>query len=169
MPRACRREYNQSMNIVYIVLFVIIGLFVLAYWTRRRFGVLGLALCAGWLLADMWAVQVTPYIQDAGLKLLSPPLTSVVEAALILLPAVLLLFSGPTYNSRILRIIGAAAFSLLATAFLLKPLGNSLSLDEMGTFYYGLLYDNKSIIITAAIAYALFDILMLKTPKHREK
>lgn len=157
------------MNIVYAVMFVIIALFVLAYWTKRRFGVLGLALAAGWLLADMWAQQVTPYIKEAGLVLVSPPLTSVVEAALILLPAVLLLFSGPTYSKRLLRIIGAAAFALLATAFLLKPLGGSMELDEMGTFYFHLLADNKSIIITAAIVYALFDILTLKTPKLKEK
>lgn len=157
------------MNIVYAVIFVIIALFALAYWTKRRFGVLGLALAAGWLLADMWAEQVTPYIKDAGFVLVSPPLTSVVEAALILLPAVLLLFSGPTYHKRTLRIIGAAAFALLATAFLLKPLGGSLALDEMGTFYYHLLADNKAIIITVAIAYALFDILTLKTPKAKEK
>ena len=157
------------MNIVYAVIFLIIALFVLAYWTRRRFGVLGLALTAGWLLADMWAQQVTPYIKEAGLVLISPPLTSVVEAALILLPAILLLFSGPTYSKRLLRIVGAAAFALLATALLLKPLGGSLDLDEMGTFYYHLLADNKAIIITAAIVYALFDILTLKTPKHKEK
>ena len=78
------------MNIVYVVIFVIIALFALAYWTRRRFGVLGLALCAGWLLSDMWASQVALYIQKAGVVLVSPPLLSVVEVVLILLPAVLL-------------------------------------------------------------------------------
>lgn len=157
------------MNIVYTVLVAIILLFVLAYWTRRRFGVLGLALCAGALLSNMWGEQITPYIQKAGLVIVSPPLTSVVEALLILLPAVVLLFSGPTYSKKYQRIIGAAFFALLAAAFLLAPLGNSLSLDEMGTFYYNLLADNKAIIITAAIAYALFDIVTLKTPKLKEK
>lgn len=155
------------MNIVYAVLLVIIALFVLAYWTRRRFGVLGLALCAGALLASMWTEKVTPYVEEAGLQLVSPPLVSVVGAALILLPAVLLLFSGPTYKKRLLRIVGAAAFALLATAFLLQPLGGGMVLDEMGQFYYDLLVDNRAIIITAAIAYALFDILTLKTPKER--
>ncbi len=153
------------MNIVYAVIFVIIALFILAYYTRRRFGVLGLALSAGALLATMWAEQVTPYIERAGFKLVSPPLTSVVEAALVLLPAILLLFNGPVYKKRLPRIVGAVAFTLLATAFLLKPLAGSMELDEMGTFYLNLLADNKSIIITVAIAYALFDILTLKTPK----
>ena len=157
------------MNIVYIVLFVIIGLFVLAYWTRRRFGVLGLALCAGALLSSIWATQVTGYIHHAGLDMTSLPLSSAVEAVLILLPAVLLLFSGPTYTKRLPRIIGAAAFSLLATALLLTPLGSSLSLDEMGKFYYDIFVENKSVIITVTIAYALFDILTIKTPKHKEK
>jgi len=157
------------MNIVYTVLIVIILLFVLAYWTRRRFGVLGLALCAGYLLSSMWTEQVTPYVQKAGLVLVAPPLNSVVAALLILLPAVLLLFSGPTYSKKPQQIIGAAFFALLASAFLLAPLGNSMSLDNMGAFYYNLLADNKTIVITVAIAYALFDILTLKTPKHKEK
>jgi len=157
------------MNIVYTVLIVIILLFVLAYWTRRRFGVLGLALCAGYLLSGMWTEQVTPYIQKAGLVVVAPPLSSIVAALLILLPAVLLLFSGPTYSKKLQRIIGAAFFALLAAAFLLAPLGNSMSLDDMGTFYYNLLADNKTVVITAAIVYALFDILTLKTPKLKEK
>lgn len=156
------------MNLVYILLFVIIALFVLAYYTRRRFGVLGLALCAGYLLSTMWTGEVTPIIRSAGLEIVSPPLASVVGAALILLPAIILLYSGPTYAKKLPRIVGAVAFSLLTTSFLLTPLGNSISLDEMGEFYLELLNDNKAVIITAAIGYALFDILTLKTPRHRK-
>jgi hypothetical protein len=153
------------MNFVYILIFVIGLLFALAYFTKRRFGVLGLALCAGSLISTMWTAQVTPYIQEAGLQLLSPPLSSVVAAALVLLPAIILLFSGPSYKRTWQKIIGASAFALLSTSLLLTPLGNSLSLDEMGLSYYNFLVENKSIIITAAIAYALFDLLTLKTPR----
>jgi hypothetical protein len=156
------------MNIVYVVLFVIIALFVLAYYTRRRFGVLGLALSAGSLLSTMWTAQVTPYIARSGFHPVSPPLSSVVAAALVLLPALFLLYGGPKYSKQPQRIIGAAAFALLAAAFLLAPLGNSLSLDDMGTFYYNILADNKEFIITAAIAYALFDILIMRLPSKKK-
>ena len=156
------------MDIVYIVLFVIIALFVLAYWTRRRFGVLGLALCAGYLLSGMWTTQVTAFAHRQGLQLVSPPLASVVAAVLILLPAIVLFYGGPTYSQKMQRIIGAAAFALLASAFLLTPLGNSLSLDDMGTFYFNIFVQNKDIIITGAVIYALFDILAMRLPSKKK-
>jgi hypothetical protein len=153
------------MNIVIVLVVIIVLLFGVAYFTRRRFGVLGLALCAGYLLSTMWTAQVTPFIRDAGFEVVAPPLSSLVAVALVLLPAVILLFSGPTYSRSEGRLIGAGAFALLATAFLLGPLGSSLSLDSNGQTVYHFLIENKSLIITAAIGYALFDILTLRTPK----
>lgn len=153
------------MNIVVIILVVIALLFLTAYFTKRRFGVLGLALCAGSILSAMWAADVTPLIRDAGIELLSPPLSTVVAVCLVLLPAVLLLFSGPTYAKKAPRIIGAAAFALLATSFVIGAFGDGLNLDASGQQVYDLLVANRNYIITAAIAYALFDILTLKTPK----
>ena len=153
------------MDIV-IILLVIIGLlFMAAYFTKRRFGVLGLALAAGSILSTMWAADVTPLIRSAGIELVSPPLATVVGASLVLLPATLLLFSGPTYSSKIHRIIGAAAFALLASSFLLGSLGGGLNLGDNGQQIYRLLVDNRNYIITAAIVYALFDILTMKSPK----
>ena len=153
------------MNIV-IVLAIIIGtLFALTYITRRRFGVLGLALCAGYLISQMLTDHVTPFVRDAGFELFAPPLSSVVAACLVLLPAVLLLINGPTYNSKPKRLIGAAVFALLATSFLLDPLGDALTLDGTGKTIYTILVNNKTIIITAGIAYALYDVLTLRTPK----
>jgi hypothetical protein len=157
------------VSIVYILIFTLIALFVLAYYTKRRFGILALALCAGYLLSEMWAVRVAPFIREAGFNLVSPPLESVAGALLILLPALCLLYGGQSYSKQLQRIIGAAGFALLAAAFLLKPLGNSLSLDEMGTFYLGLLTDYKDLIITAAIVYGLIDILIPRLPHKGDK
>lgn len=157
------------MNIVVIVLVVIALLFLTAYFTKRRFGVLGLALCAGSLLSGMWAADVTPFIREyAGVQLIAPPLSSVVAVCLVLLPAVVLLFSGPSYHTFWQRAIGAAAFALLATALMLQPLGNGLAFDANGKQIYELLLDNRNIIITATIVYALFDLLTLKTPKKKD-
>jgi hypothetical protein len=66
------------------------------------------------------------------------------------------------------RIIGATAFTLLATALMLQPLGNGLVLDDMGKQAFVFLSENRNIIITATIAYALFDLLTLKTPKKKD-
>jgi len=155
------------MSLVVILLVIIAILFIVTYVTRRRFGVLGLALCAGYLLSTMWTSDVTPWVEGAGIELFTPPLESVVAAVLVLLPAVLLLFSGPANHGKWKRLIAAAAFALLAASFLLGPLGSSLTLDGNGKKIYEFLVDNKSLIITAAIAYALYDILTMRAPKKK--
>lgn len=153
-----------------LLLLIIIGLlFAMAYFTKRRFGVLGLALCAGSLLSVMWTADVTPLVQNAGIRLIAPPLATVVAIALVLLPAVLLLFSGPSYHRVWQRVIGAFAFALLATSFILVPLGTGLVLDDTTQEYYDFLVHNRNFIVTAAIAYAIYDILIHKTPKKEKK
>lgn len=156
------------MSFIAILGIITASLFAATYFTHRRFGVLGLALCAGSILSVMWTDDVTPLVQRAGVELLSPPLTSVVATGLVLLPAVILLFSGPTYSKFLPRLLGSAAFALLAAALLLQPLYNGLVLDDTGKHVYDLLLHNRNLIITAAITYAIFDILTLKTPKKKD-
>lgn len=153
----------------FFLLIIIAILFAVAYFAKRRFGVLGLALCAGSLLSAMWAADVTPLIQDAGIRLLTPPLATVVAIGLVLLPAIILLFGGPRYTKLVPRVIGSTAFALLATSFILVPLGTGLVLDDTTQEYYDFLVNNRTIIITAAIAYALFDIATYKPPKKDKK
>jgi len=157
------------MNVIVVLLSIVFLLFALTYFTRRRFGVLGLALCAGSLISEMWTGNVTPFIEGAGVELFSPPLSSVVAAGLVLLPAILLLFSGPTYSKHWQRLVGAVVFTLLATALLLTPLKYGLVLDGTGQQIYTFLAENKSLIITAGIAYALYDLMIFKTPKKKDK
>lgn len=154
------------MNIVIILLIVVGLLFATTYFTRRRFGVLGLALCAGFLLSTMWTDQVTPFIRDnVGVELLTPPLSSVVAATLVLLPAILLLFSGPAYHKKWQRLLGSVAFALLAASFILTPLGNSINFDDTSKKVYDILSENRNLIITVAIGYALYDLMTFKSPK----
>lgn len=157
------------MDMAFILLIIIGLLFATAYFTKRRFGVLGLALCAGSLLSVMWTAEAAEMIRGTGLQLVTPPLETVVAVSLVLLPALLLLFSGPSYSKLWQRVVGASAFALLATALLLVPLGDKLILDDTTQEYYETLVDNRNVIITAAVAYALFDILTLKTPKKKDK
>lgn len=157
------------MSFLVIFLGFIAALFVAAFFTRRRFGVLGLALAAGAMLSTMWVGDLTPLIVNAGIVLVKPPLESVVAAALILLPAVLLLSSGPTYRNMVQRIIGSALFAILAIALLLTPLGAALVLDHVSQPVYDFFMQWRTAIITAALVLAIGDLLVTKTPKHSKE
>lgn len=157
------------MNIA-IVLLIILGLlFALAFFTRRRFGVLGLALAGGSILSELLASDLTPVIRDAGLELVSPPLASVVAAALLLLPAVALLFSGPLYKKMSKRIVGASAFALLAFAFLLPILSDALILEDDGKEIFDAVASYGSWIIVGGILFAVFDLLTAKSKKEEKE
>ncbi len=145
---------------VFIVLFV--ALFGAAYFTKRRFGVLGLALCAGSLLSASWTATLTPMIQSQGVELVTPPLAVVVAALLILAPPFALLFSGPKYSSQVQRLVGSAAFGLMGLVFLLMPLGAALTLSSTSYQVYNFLSSNSSAITVAGIIAALADILMTR-------
>lgn len=155
------------MSFLVIFLLIIAALFVLAYVTKRRFGVLGLALAAGAMLSTLWVGNLTPIIAEAGIVIVRPPLESVVSAGLILLPALLLLFSGPVYKSKVRRIVGALTFAVLAIALLLPPLGSALVIDDTARPVYDFFVTYRPTIITICLGLAIFDLLFTKTPKHR--
>jgi hypothetical protein len=157
------------MSFVVIFCMVVAALFILAFFTKRRFGVLGLALAAGAMLSGLWVGDLTPIIANAGFIIVKPPLSSVVSAGLILLPALLLLSSGPTYKTMRQRVIGAAAFAVLAVALLLEPLGSALVIDGIGRSVYEFFVQYRSIIITAALSLAVLDLLVTKTPRSRRR
>ncbi len=157
------------MNFLIIFLGVLIGLFAVAFVTKRRFGVLGLALAAGTFISSLWVGDLTPIIAETGVQLIKPPLESVVSAALILLPAALLLLSGPTYRPGTSRTIGALLFAAFAGVLLLEPLGSALVIDGVGQTVYDTLTLYRNPIITACLIVALLDILATKTPKAAPK
>ncbi len=157
------------MTFTTIFIIFLAALFTLSYLTKRRFGVLGLALAAGAIVSQYWANTLTPLIRDQGVQIINPPLVNVVAAGLVLLPAILLLFSGPTYRQRTQRIIGSALFALLAVAFLLDNLGGSLQLDKTGLAVYEFIDNFKPTIIVVGLAAALADVLMTHTPRRRYK
>lgn len=157
------------MSFLVIFLIIIAALFAMVFLTKRRFGVLGLALAAGAILSTLWVGELTPLIVQAGIVVVKPPLESLVAAGLTLLPVVLLLSSGPTYKSMPQRLIGAAAFAILAVAFLLQPLGSALVIDSVGQPVYDFFVRNHNMIVTVGLLLAIGDILLNKTPKHYDK
>lgn len=157
------------MSFLVIFLMVIGVLFATSFLTKRRFGVLGLALAAGAMLSTLWVGNLTPIIASAGFVIVKPPLESLVSAGLILAPALLLLSSGPTYKTMRQRVIGAAAFAILATSLLLEPLGSALVIDSVGKPVYEFFVKYHAVIVTVALVLALLDLLVTKTPRHKAK
>lgn len=153
------------MTFVIIFLILLASLFALAFFTKRRFGVLGLALATGAMVSGLWVADLTPIVAQAGLVLVKPPLESVVAATLILAPALLLLLSGPSYRSSWQRTLGAVLFAVLAAVLLLEPLGSALIIEGPGEQLYNFFVGNRVIIVTACVALALVDLLLTKTPK----
>jgi len=154
------------MNVIIVYAVALVALFVLAYVTKRRFGVLGLALAAGAMLSSLWADQLTPLVQQHGFDLTTPPLLTVVSVVLVLLPALLLLLSGPTYHKKVEQVIGALLFSLLAVALLVEPLGSSLALQGDSLQVYNWFMEHRVWLVTLGLVAALVDLLFAKTPKH---
>lgn len=162
--------YTNGMNVAFVYLVTLILLFGLAYVTKRRFGVLGLALAAGAMLSDLWAQKLTPIVTNANLIATPPPLTAtIVSVLLVLLPAVLLLFSGPSYHKISEQLLGAFLFALLAVALLIEPLGGSLVLQGQSRDIYQWLIENRVYIVTLGLIAAITDLFFARTPRHAVK
>lgn len=146
-----------------------VALFLLAFITKRRFGVLGLALAAGALLSANWASTLTPFVADLGVEITMPPLATLVAMALILLPPLILLFSGPTTDSTVVRVIGSAAFAVLAIAFLINPLGQALRLEGPSLAVYSYVKTYHSMFVVAGLVAAIADLLFVRAHAPKKK
>jgi len=152
------------MEVILICVIIAILLFGAAFITRRRFGLLGLALAAGSLLSGIWGFDAGLIAGSLGIP--SGAVTSAVILALIvLLPAGVLLFHGYTYRTLVGRIIGASLFTLLALAFLIEPLGRVLVLQGFGADVYSWLANNRTAIIGVGLIIAVVDLFLTK-PAH---
>lgn len=153
------------MQVVVILGGLLLVLFVLAFVTKRRLGVLGFALAAGAILSGQWTDVATTMIERMGLQIVAPPLGLLVAVILLLLPALLLLMSGPTYSKKGQRIFGAAVFAILACAFLVEPLGRNIVLTPETQDIYTFIATNNTYIITLGLIASLADLLVTKTHK----
>ena len=149
------------MELIIVYAIIIAALFAAAFFTKRRFGLLGLALAAGSLLSSIWGY-------DAGLVsglfgFSGGPMTSaVVTSLMVLLPAGLLLFHGYTYKSLVGRIIGAVLFTILATAFLVEPLSHVLTVQGPAASIYQWVVSNRTSVIGVGLIVAIVDLFLTK-------
>ena len=157
------------MSILLLAGIFVGSLFALSYISKRRFGVLGLGLCAGSLLSAAWAGALTPYVEGQVTSVVPTQPEAVVAMLLTLLPALVLLINGPTYSSKVQRIVGSMAFALLALVFLLQPIGIILVFDPVGLELYRTLTTYSGGIVAAGVVLAVADILMSRAPKKGKK
>ena len=156
----------MDVFIVYVV--VVMALFVGSFVTKRRFGLLGLAIAAGSILSGICSYGVELMVNGAGFP--SGPLTTaVVQSMIIILPAGVLLFHGYTYKTLFGRVIGAGLFATLATAFLIEPLGHVLMPHGLGANIYNWLVDNRDMIISVGLTLAVLDLFTTKPVQLADK
>ncbi len=146
---------------IIVTLVMLLALFALAYVSRRRFGVLGLALTAGALLARQMTKDLSWAISYYDLPV--EPLTTVSAAsiALILTPALVLLFSGPSYKTNVQAVVGAVMFALMAMLLILGPLATSLQPDAFMQPVFAWVARNNSVLLAGMVALAVVDTWMV--------
>lgn len=143
-----------------VTLVIGLALFGLAYVSRRRFGVLGLSLTAGALLAGQMTKDLSRLISENNVPV--EPLSAVSAASvfLTLLPALVLLLSGPSYKKKKQATVGAVFFAVMAMLLILGPLTSSLPPDKIMRPFYVWVAEYNSLLLAIAVAAAVIDMWM---------
>jgi hypothetical protein len=157
------------MIIVGILVAIILALFIGAFLSKRRFGVLGLGLAAGAIISPIWGVNAGFVVSSTGLVQEGPVVNTIALSALILLPAVLFMFHGYTYKHMFGRVLGSLLFTLLAAAFLIGPIGSMLTLTGPIGGVYQWLVSNRELIVSVGVVFVIVDFLLAKTVHKSEK
>jgi len=157
------------MSIIIIFAVLAAALFAGAFLSKRRFGLLGLALTAGATLSSIWSYDAGLVISSTGLVPEGPLTNAVALSAIVLLPAIVLLFHGYTYKENAARVIGALLFTVLALAFLVEPIGFIFPITGSAGDVYRFLVDNKDAIISVGVVIAIIDLFFTKPAKLAEK
>lgn len=144
-------------------------LFVGAFISRRRYGLLGLALTAGATLSTIWSYDAGLVVSSTGLLPDGVITQAVTQSLVVLLPAILLLFHGYAYKNIISRSVGSLLFTVLALAFLVEPLSYALPLDGVGGSVYSTIREYKDVIISAGVILAVVDLFFTKPAHLAEK
>lgn len=144
-----------------ILVIIVAALFGLAFMTKRRFGVLGLGLSAGALLAGSLSATSADLIDAQNISI--PGMTSEGIAAVILtlLPSLLLLLGGPRYVTLLPAVFGAAGYAVLGTMLLLGPLSGALAVDGSARTILNQVAEVESILISVTVLVAVLDTLSI--------
>lgn len=153
--------------IVFIGLALI--LFVFSFMSKRRFGLLGLAVTAGATLSALWGDTASILVSATGLVPTGPTTDAVALSLVILFPAFVLFFHGYKYKDGFSRAIGSLFFTALALAFLLEPVAHALPLQGIYLHLYNQAISYKNVVISVGIVLAIFDLFFTKSKHSSEK
>ncbi len=140
--------------------------FALVFVARRRYGVMALALAAGAMMSTLWVGDLTPLVAKVGVVSTQPPLEAIVAAGLTLIPALLVLVSGPAYGKgKGARLLGGIFFGALAVLLLLEPIQSGVVIDSMSRPIVEALVNYKPVGVTFLLVLAVADVWATRTAK----
>lgn len=152
------------MTYLIVLAIYLVGLFLLAWMSRRSMGVPTLALAAGALMASLWTDSLTPLVAETGVVIVQPPLTSIVSIILTLLPALIVMFRAHKVSSHYRSVIGSIVFGVLGMMLTYGAFSNAVVLDEASKQYVLQLVSYQNMIITACVVLALLEVLFYRKP-----
>lgn len=147
-----------------VVLFggIVVVVFVGAFLSARRFGVLALGLAAGSVLAGLWAeVLAGRFVQFSEVQSIPMPAGVIASVALLVAPTLLLLLSGPRYRGRWDRVLSAVMVGVLTAAFLVEPLGKYMLLEGQALGVYRWLEGAWQYVVTVGLVLGVIDLFFL--------
>ncbi len=140
-------------------------LFLVAYFSKRRFGILALGLCAGALLSQYFTSSAAALIESQGVQLIAPPLGTVVGVGLTMLPVLFLLTSGPEYAQKKSRVFGGLLFSVLGILFMVPVLRATVANDAIVEKFFMLVTNYGGVVTAALIIWAVLDTMFATSKK----
>ncbi len=148
-----------QLGLAIIILTVL--LFISAFLSKRRFGLLGLSLSAGYVLSVLWAQYAGNILGFLGVER-SSSTESLVGVLLILFPVLITLLHGYTYSTNTGRLLGSISFAFLAVAFLSGPLSYAFVNTGSMSGFVAFFESYKDYIIAVGVIVAVLDLLMSK-------
>lgn len=154
------------MIVIIVLIVLLLALFAGAFFSQRRFGVLGLGLAAGAVISPIWGETAGYVISATGLVPGGLLVNTIALSLLIVLPAVLFMFNGHSYKYLVERILGSVLFTILAAAFLIGPIGAVVTLTGPVAGVYEWLVSNQLLIVSIGVSLAVVDLLIAR-PVHK--
>ena len=148
-----------------IILGIAVVLFMLAFLTKRRFGVLGLGLAAGVVLSQLWAVTLSALLEVQNVPVSPLSYTTVGQIAIILIPSLLLMIGGPKYHDKKGALVGSLLFAIFATLFIVAPITRDFAVAGDTSPVFDFIAQWQNVLIGLGIVLAIVDMLLAHGPK----
>lgn len=159
-----RRWYDDCMALV-IILSAAMVLFLLAFVTKRRFGVLGLGLAAGVVLSQLWSVTLTSVLQSQQVPIGPLSYSTLGQVAIILIPSLLLLIGGPKYHNSKGALVGSLLYAAFAALFIIAPITRDFAVAGDTSPVFEFIAQWQNVLIALGVVLAIIDMIVAHGPK----